>query len=941
MRKAILILFCVAALSFAGWRAALMFGENLDETQVPPPPPPVHELPKEIPPPTLAERYAKALAEVDLAALEKNERPAFTLRVLTVSHGSSAEEKGIKVGDRISKLNGQPVVGVAAFSKAFARQSTNTVTFLSDTAGAKDYTFSGRMGVVFIEDSSLDLAYIRSAKRGPDWDNPMVVAARLAVDDPEVALRALADAKAADYSGWLDPAVSIVSNFVLSKHDEALKHLPLIKSIPAESAHEVLSSLYRSAVLAGRLDVAADLEKECGDTHLRPREWDMDTFFARYRALTDSERALIGVHGNLKREVARDYSRNLASFDANGKTVLDYLKRHTPQEYSVNTGPHSDSFFRFGPFAQNAGLKMTFNFDASQRGGDFCIGITDSYSQSSDPLAEIFCSRTGAAEILCEGYPRIYLSKYLLHVNGDNKAEIYVNGPWLEIWMNSQNVFRGIAALRERELYFRVVATDVVGKFKDIEYGELDSDGWKPAGAPPAVKAAPKSLTIPKRPASGDVKWFYDAYVTGYLDHGKLNPAWDADAVEALALAARFFGRDASADPTAILAASRRAVEQGCDDPLLLRVHGDMLCFVEKARSPEGVRSFRRAADGISGTKYNDLLKFQILMQCAEFEAASDLDPLIERADARLAKAIDLIPAALEDAGVPGWFVREIFVKELQLRKHGADRVAQLEPILKAVHRVPRADSLALTMKGGTYITYAWDARGNGWAKDVTPEGWRLFHERMSVAKEALTKAWKLDAANSTAMELLIKLAMAGDGDLDMATCFLNAVRADPGNIAAYHAFLYALTPRWGGDVAALHQFGVECFDSVKNDATANVAIARILLDAHIELANDDSLIAAPDPAARARAAQAYWEREEVWKEVDQVFKLILERAPTNLAKSEYAHYAAKCKQWSVANKLFDELGPNLAAAPFGGPMLAWQYKRNAKGAALKEGEKE
>lgn len=83
------------------------------------------------------------------------------------------------------------------FSAQYNRQTTNTVSFWSEASSLKDYSFSGKMGVTFLEASHLDLAYIRSNELSPCWDKAMVVAARSSIADPELALLALREVRQA------------------------------------------------------------------------------------------------------------------------------------------------------------------------------------------------------------------------------------------------------------------------------------------------------------------------------------------------------------------------------------------------------------------------------------------------------------------------------------------------------------------------------------------------------------------------------------------------------------------------------------------------------------------------------------------------------------------------------------------------------------------------
>ncbi len=79
------------------------------------------------------------------------------------------------------------------------------------------------------------------------------------------------------------------------------------------------------------------------------------------------------------------------------------------------------------------------------------------------------------------------------------------------------------------------------------------------------------------------------------------------------------------------------------------------------------------------------------------------------------------------------------------------------------------------------------------------------------------------------------------------------------------------------------------------------IQLAAKRFSAHEDLASDKSKTTTDDATERTKLVQAYWQQPQVWPDIDKVFKLILERAPTNLAKSEYAYYAVKCKKWDVA----------------------------------------
>ena len=67
-------------------------------------------------------------------------------------------------------------------------------------------------------------------------------------------------------------------------------------------------------------------------------------------------------------------------------------------------------------------------------------------------------------------------------------------------------------------------------------------------------------------------------------------------------------------------------------------------------------------------------------------------------------------------------------------------------------------------VRGEHLIGFAWEARGSGWANTVSDEGWRLFAERLSLARAALERAAELDPTLSLVPAALITVGR-GQGD--------------------------------------------------------------------------------------------------------------------------------------------------------------------------------
>ena len=115
--------------------------------------------------------------------------------------------------------------------------------------------------------------------------------------------------------------------------------------------------------------------------------------------------------------------------------------------------------------------------------------------------------------------------------------------------------------------------------------------------------------------------------------------------------------------------------------------------------------------------------------------------------------------------------------------------------------------------------SYAWDARGGGWAREVPPQAWQDFHSRLTRAKEMLTRAWEMNHANADAAALMITIEMGiGEGPADMERWFARAMEADPGNPGAVGRKMQYLEPKWHGSPAEMIRFGRDMVELAASD---------------------------------------------------------------------------------------------------------------------------
>ena len=106
------------------------------------------------------------------------------------------------------------------------------------------------------------------------------------------------------------------------------------------------------------------------------------------------------------------------------------------------------------------------------------------------------------------------------------------------------------------------------------------------------------------------------------------------------------------------------------------------------------------------------------------------------------------------------------------------------------------------------YTDWAWEARGEGWAKDVTQEGWKLFAERLNKAQRLLLEVEE-SSGDPYPFSLRITIGMGLGLPRDEVKGFLDkAMAIEPCHaFEAYRAYDYYLFPRWHGTTEERAEF--------------------------------------------------------------------------------------------------------------------------------------
>jgi hypothetical protein len=130
-------------------------------------------------------------------------------------------------------------------------------------------------------------------------------------------------------------------------------------------------------------------------------------------------------------------------------------------------------------------------------------------------------------------------------------------------------------------------------------------------------------------------------------------------------------------------------------------------------------------------------------------------------------------------------------------------------------------------------LAYAWVARGEGWASEVTPEGRRLMHERMAEARRILIAAANLPEKCPAWHSTRLKVALDdGTSRAEYDQIFAEAVRMWPD----YHIFheirANYLLARWHGEPGEWEAFAAKSADDLGGEQ-GDVLYAQIVWAMH------------------------------------------------------------------------------------------------------------
>lgn len=215
--------------------------------------------------------------------------------------------------------------------------------------------------------------------------------------------------------------------------------------------------------------------------------------------------------------------------------------------------------------------------------------------------------------------------------------------------------------------------------------------------------------------------------------------------------------------------------------------------------------------------------------------------------------------------------------------------------------RKERPDSYAADITEAIlWRAWAWHARGEGYSSSVTPEGWKLFRERLEHAQHVLNQSKA--RAPKTPLWYQVSLSVGRDMEMDRDSyqaLFREAVKKYPGYVPFYLSMTEYLSPKWGGTYEAVDRFALVT-TGARGAGKDYAMYARI----YWTLSDNEEMDV--DLFKNSRAS---------WARMQQGFEQLLTRYPkSSWNLNAYAAFACRANDASTYGVLRSRIGPNVIA---------------------------
>jgi len=381
--------------------------------------------------------------------------------------------------------------------------------------------------------------------------------------------------------------------------------------------------------------------------------------------------------------------------------------------------------------------------------------------------------------------------------------------------------------------------------------------------------------------------------VEPYAKLGVRDAAWDEAATRYLERNALAFSCQLDPPKDEELAAEGKAlVEKGCTDPMVLYCYATRLQNLGKIVPAEA--AMRRAVEGFEKTPYP---------RARAWFAAARLSELCDKLDKN--KEVDRWrDLAVKWAGEAGSEIREadheptVYI-DLLLGRWDTTFDKQWRKLYEGLKKNPKSHPYLVDFIGGwCEIEEAWQARGPGWASEVTEQGWKGFYRHLAEAEKLLRRAWQKYPHYPEAPGQMVYVVMGQTQDEERQRIwFERSVTAHLDHGLPYGKLLWALRPRWGGSHEAMYEVGKACLETGRFDTN----VPRWYLQSVYDIWED------------SERKSDVWQWHGVYENLTKMCEGYIKAAETERQRDYYRTLLAQLAwftgHYEEARRAFEELG--------------------------------
>ncbi len=505
-----------------------------------------------------------------------------------------------------------------------------------------------------------------------------------------------------------------------------------------------------------------------------------------------------------------------------------------------------------------------------------------------------------------------------------------------EVWADIKDAYEGFLPLhpdawQARSDYARLAFT--AGKWKEASqlYKELSkgpskfrsADGYKLAQLelPIRLKQAEPNAdpTIRVMAAKkADAAYTKHIMVDEYERVGKKNPKWDADARAALTAMAAALSNDPDrnfSENDTQLDASKRALDAGCDDPLVRFAHSILIDSqvtpIGPAYRAKSLPDAMALADSQYGATVRALALTLSAIYCSNFEPPREekWPPL----RAALDKAESLLPAMLKESPDNGPRVRFLAGSIGETHISLGDELPVINQRLHdnlAAAGLDEQSLTSITIKINytkAFVLYQ-ARRVKPPAPGTKPAPADDFRTYMKADEKLCTEYWQKYPDDPYIPQVMMMICPTTHPTKDwLDFWYRQALIADPDDVDNAHRYFEscdAVTKSWEN----LQEFVRQCAGRSYRSQFPFIQVDFMVKQARI----------GPNGRYMPKPSNDRLADESIWGGIAEIYEGYLAKFPLDSdRRSEYASYACHAARWTVAAEQFKLLGPHVRPRAF------------------------